>query len=109
MKKNMLVLFLLNITLILATTKDLKFEILEKNNTEIRIIVKSDNEYSKPIKLANTKPVSTISNVNTYTVKAGDTLSNIAKKFNISVDYLAKINNIQNRNIISVNQKLNIK
>ncbi len=45
----------------------------------------------------------------TYTVKAGDTLSKIAKKYNTSVDKLAKDNNIKDKNKIYVGQKLVIK
>lgn len=41
-----------------------------------------------------------------YTVKKGDTLSGIAKKYNTTVTYLAKLNNIQNVNLIYVGQKL---
>ena len=42
-----------------------------------------------------------------YTVKAGDTLWNIAKKYNISVDELKRINNLTN-NMISIGQVLTI-
>ena len=45
----------------------------------------------------------------TYTVKAGDTLSGIAKKYNTSVDKLVKDNNIKDKNKIYVGQKLVIK
>ncbi len=44
-----------------------------------------------------------------YIVKKGDTLSAIAKKYNTSVDNLVKLNNIKNKNLIRVNQKLRIK
>ena len=44
----------------------------------------------------------------TYTVKAGDTLSAIAKKYNTTVDALVKKNNIKNKNLISVGQVLKI-
>ena len=44
----------------------------------------------------------------TYTVVRGDTLSGIARKFNTSVAYLAKINNIENVNLIYVGQVLKI-
>ena len=44
-----------------------------------------------------------------YIVKKGDTLSAIAKKYNTSVDNLVKLNNIKNKNIISINQKLRVK
>lgn len=44
---------------------------------------------------------------NVYVVKSGDTLYSIAKKFNISVDELKKLNNKTN-NAISVGEELNI-
>lgn len=44
-----------------------------------------------------------------YTVKAGDTLSAIAKKYNTTVDKLVKLNNIKNANKIYVGQKLRVK
>lgn len=44
----------------------------------------------------------------TYTVVRGDTLSGIAKRFGTSVNYLAKLNNIRNVNLIYVGQVLKI-
>ena len=46
--------------------------------------------------------------VNTYTVKSGDTLSGIAKKFGTTVQNLVKLNNIANPNLIYPNQVLKI-
>lgn len=42
----------------------------------------------------------------TYTVKKGDTLSSIAKKYNTTASNIAKLNNIKNVNRIYVGQKL---
>ena len=44
----------------------------------------------------------------TYTVKKGDTLSAIAKKYGTTVNNLVKLNNIKNANLIYVGQKLTI-
>ena len=44
----------------------------------------------------------------TYTVKKGDTLSAIAKKYNTTVSALAKLNNIPNVNLIYVGQVLKL-
>lgn len=44
-----------------------------------------------------------------YTVKKGDTLSAIAKKFGTTVRDLVSLNGIKNPNIISVGQVLTIK
>lgn len=41
-----------------------------------------------------------------YIVKKGDTLTKISKMFNVSVDELIKINNIKNKDLIYVNQKI---
>ncbi len=43
-----------------------------------------------------------------HTVRSGDTLSALAKKYSTSVDKLAKANNIKNANQIQVGQKLTI-
>ncbi|MGL5413969.1 LysM peptidoglycan-binding domain-containing protein [Cetobacterium sp.] len=99
--KKIILLFLLKITFSLANSKtSLKFEVLEKNNTNIRILIKSD----KNIAIKKSTPTSTI-----YIVKYGDTLSRISKKFNVSLDNLKKLNSIKNENLITVNQKLVIK
>ena len=44
-----------------------------------------------------------------YTVKAGDTLSKIAKVYGTTVSQLVKWNNIKNANKIYVNQKIRVK
>lgn len=44
-----------------------------------------------------------------YTIKKGDTLSGIAKKFNTSVGSIQKLNNIKNVNVIYAGQKIRIK
>lgn len=43
-----------------------------------------------------------------YTVVAGDNLSKIASKYKVSVDFLVKLNNIKNPNVINVGQKIMI-
>ncbi|WP_084177458.1 LysM peptidoglycan-binding domain-containing protein [Geobacillus vulcani] len=45
----------------------------------------------------------------TYTVQKGDTLSEIAKKFNTTVAALQKLNGLKNPNLIRVGQKLRVK
>lgn len=44
----------------------------------------------------------------TYTVKKGDTLSSIAKKYDTTVEALVASNGIRNKNIIYVGQVLTI-
>ncbi|MFC1508952.1 LysM peptidoglycan-binding domain-containing protein [Candidatus Omnitrophota bacterium] len=46
--------------------------------------------------------------VSTYYVKRGDTLSDISRKFGVSVQNLMRANNLRNRNKLSINQRLNI-
>lgn len=43
-----------------------------------------------------------------YTIKAGDNLTKIAKKYGTTVDRLAKDNNIKNKNLIFAGKKLKI-
>lgn len=56
---------------------------------------------------SETVPASTTKTV-TYTVKRGDTLSAIAKKYGTTVKQIAADNNIKNVNLIYVGQKLKI-
>ena len=59
------------------------------------------NKYAKPAEPTPSEVV--------YTVKAGDTLSAIARKYNTTYQKIAKDNNIPNPNIIYIGQKLVIK
>lgn len=45
---------------------------------------------------------------NTYTVQAGDTLNAIASKYGTNADYLARINNIENKDLIYIGQILKL-
>lgn len=45
---------------------------------------------------------------NTYTVVAGDTLNGIASKYGTNADYLARINNIKNKNLIYIGQVIKL-
>ena len=44
-----------------------------------------------------------------YRVQAGDSLTSIAKKYNVTVDQLMKWNNIQDAGTLTVGQQLKIK
>ena len=57
----------------------------------------------------STSSKTTSSSVTTYTVKRGDTLSHIAKRFGTTVNELARLNNIKNPNLIYIGQKIKIK
>lgn len=65
-------------------------------------------DYNKVQKKVNEK-LSNNSGKKYYTVKAGDTLSAIAKKYNTTVDKLVKLNNIKNANLIYAGQRLRVK
>ena len=54
------------------------------------------------------KDIKLVSDEQIYTVQSGDTLSEIAEKFNTTVGNLCKINNINNPNLIFVGQKIKI-
>lgn len=54
------------------------------------------------------QPKKTTSTTTIYIVKAGDTLSGIAKKYNTTVDALVKKNGIKDKNKIFVGQKLKV-
>ncbi len=49
-----------------------------------------------------------LNNINEYVVQRGDTLIDIAKKFDTTVESLVKINNIRNANLISIGQVIEI-
>jgi len=70
-------------------------EYLEKNNNQeiIDIIVDTISDY--------------INKANTYTVKSGDSLYQIAKKYNVTVDELKELNNLTT-NLLSIGQELKI-
>lgn len=51
-------------------------------------------------------PIEEKKETNVYVVKKGDTLSEIAKKYNTTVDTLVKLNNIKNKNVINIGQKI---
>lgn len=57
----------------------------------------------------NKKSTSKPRSSKTYTVKKGDTLSHIAKRYNMTVNELAQQNNIKNQNLIHPGQKLTVR
>src|SRR5690606_23634119 len=70
--------------------------------------VTGEGSTTKTTATKSTKTTSSKSTTTTYTVKKGDTLSHIAKRFGTTVDNLVKLNNIKNPNLIYVGQKLKI-
>ena len=54
------------------------------------------------------KPTGTSTSSQTYTVKAGDNLTKIAKKYGTTVQVLVDLNNIKNKDLINVGQVLKL-
>lgn len=74
-----------------------------------------DRDYfTNNIFLNDTTPINIENNIvpnvneNYVIVKAGDTLSGIAEKYNTSYTYLAQINDIKNPNLIYVGERINL-
>ena len=73
-----------------------------KNNGDINF--KTINEYKAKPKEIKEKPKEEY-----YIVKKGDNLTKIAKKYKTTVSNLVKLNNIKDKNLIYINQKLKVK
>lgn len=71
-----------------------------------RIIESTNNSFEKDTNTILAKR--TKNSDGTYTVKSGDTLSEIARDFGMNYQELAKINGISNPNVISVGMKLKL-
>lgn len=76
------------------------------------IVPKYASAEAKPVEPApaqKTEPVEQPANdVAVYTVVKGDTLSKIAKKYNVTVNQLVEWNGIKNPNLISIGQKIKL-
>jgi len=62
----------------------------------------------KKVNSAKSSTKKTTSSVSVYTVKKGDTLSEIARKYGTTVNELIKLNNIKNPNLIYPGQKIKL-
>lgn len=82
---------------------------LLKIGQKVKIPVKNNDEATNnsEIVIKNNKPKDIPEKTDTYTVKKGDTLYNIAKKFDISVDIL-KILNEMSGTTIKIGQVINV-
>jgi len=63
------------------------------------------NEYDTVTELASTK---TVQKLNSYTIKKGDTLYSVARKFNLSISYLMDLNNLSDTTL-SIGQQIIVK
>ena len=85
---------------------DSLYSIAQKYNTTVDTLVKYNNLSSTNLKVGEQLLIPTSeSKLNTYTVKSGDSLYSIAKKYGITVDELKKANGLTSNNL-SLNQKL---
>ncbi len=75
-----------------------------------KILVPNKSSYIPPKKETKTtvKPTKQVSKAISYTVKKGDTLWSIARKYNVRVSALASYNNLHNLNRLKVGQRLKI-
>ena len=74
-----------------------------------RLLVRQPAEQQQQQATPKRTENNTTTNSNTYTVKSGDTLSQIAARFNTTTSALASTNHISNPNLIEVGQQLRIK
>ena len=84
------------------------YEILRNINNDKAIMIKYSNNILNNNTLANTifQSINTfIGNSNTYTIKSGDSLYALAKRFNTTIDEIKRINNLTS-NLLSIGQKL---
>lgn len=93
---------------------DTLYGIANKFNTTVNDIKQLNNLTTNNLSIGQSlkipeieAPSSTENNINYYKVKSGDTLYSIAKKFNINVNKLKDINNL-NSNLISIGQNLKV-
>jgi murein DD-endopeptidase MepM/ murein hydrolase activator NlpD len=95
----------------IAYYNSLKFPYDLKDGTAI-YVGSNDKLIVSRLKSASANNDVTLSNMqvtDTYIVQAGDTLSSIASRFNLNVDFLIEINNIDNPQYISIGQLIELK
>ncbi len=100
-----------NIDYMLYTVKsgDSLYQIAIKYNTTVDEIKKLNNLSSNLLSIGQSLKIPNVSNIDytLYTVKSGDSLYQIAVKYNTTVDEIKKINNLSS-NLLSIGQSLKI-
>lgn len=86
---------------------DSLYSIANKYNTSVNTIMSLNNLSSTNLSVGQQLkiPISPQSATTTYTVKSGDSLYSIAKKYNTSVDNIKSKNNLKS-NLLTIGQKL---
>ncbi|MBR1413668.1 MAG: LysM peptidoglycan-binding domain-containing protein [Bacilli bacterium] len=86
---------------------DTLWSIARLNNTTVDEIKRLNNLKTNSLTIGQQLILNetTTPDTNTYTVESGDTLYKIANQYNVSVDKIKELNNLNN-NILSVGQKL---
>ena len=94
----------------LAIKYNTTVEFLAKiNNIKNPNLIYAGDKLFVPVVNSNEENVNgEIGNYNIYTVKKGDTLSQLALNYNTTVETIAELNNINNPNLIFIGQKLKI-
>lgn len=92
---------------------DTLYKIATQNNTTVDILKELNNLSSNTLsigqvlKLPSTEIIEIPSTTITYTIKLGDTLYSIAKKYDTTVDKIKQLNNLTS-NTLSIGQQLQI-
>ena len=99
----------INTTTYTVKPGDNLYSIANKYNTSVTAIKNLNNLTSNNLSIGQVLKIPTTntpsSTIQTYTVKSGDNLYSIARKFNTTVDSIKKKNNLTS-NLLSVGQKL---
>ncbi len=92
-------------------TVDLKLSELDSGNSPESsppLFLKEEIEPLQPVEDTGFSETSNLDEYEIYTVVNGDTLSLIAKRFDISIDAIATFNDIANRDALRIGQQLSI-
>lgn len=97
-----------NTTIYIVKKGDSLYQIAKKNNTTVAKIKKLNNLKSDILSINQELKIPKSSEEYIlYTVKKGDSLYQISKRYNTTVDEIKKLNNL-NSNVLSINQELKI-
>jgi len=78
-----------------------KNAVAETNVVNQAVIDKKNNDINNISQPENAEPI-------VYTVKAGDNLWNISRKYGVSVEVIIDVNNLRDKDLLSLGQKLEI-